>query len=165
MCSAWVSFQTCSCGVLLSAGDNAQCVWSIDECPDIPVLAYAGDTGIIGAFTTDCMTSDGRVKLGHAALGAVVVAGEEMWLLRPDQIEGNGGIQLGGRATRPTRPVGQLSDPLQVLYSVRFSRNLWGWSLLASGGAAGLVRVQRVGFEGPQVDMRRKLDAMAQSAE
>jgi hypothetical protein len=123
------------------------------------VLAYGGEAGVLGAFATDCMTSDGRVKLGHAALGAIIVDQGEIWLLRPDQIDGNGGLQLGGRASRPPRLVGQLSHMLQVLFSVRFSRNLWGWALLASGGAAGMVRIQRVDFDGPQVEVRRKLDS------
>jgi hypothetical protein len=135
------------------------CLWAVDVWEGAQVLAYTGESGVVGLATVEPISSDFRAKRPHVALGGMVVEKGEAWLLRGDQLENNGGLPIGGRTAQRAgwkQAAGAASDlPLwmvipheaQVLYSLAFSRTAapsGGSVLLASGGAAGLVRVQRV---------------------
>jgi hypothetical protein len=144
--------------LLLFPGEMPNCLWALDVWEGAAVLAYTGESGVVGMATVEPMSSDFRAKRPHVALGAMVVEKGEAWLLRHDQLENNGGLPVGGRAAQRSvwkQGAGLLEPPnwlvlpheAQVLYTLAFSRTAapsGGSVLLASGGAAGLVRVQRV---------------------
>lgn len=66
------------------------------------VAAYVCDGGLVGLVPLEPATGEARHRKSHAALSAMAVAEDQLWLLTAREIPGNGGLYhnggcLGGR--------------------------------------------------------------------
>jgi len=138
------------------SGSAANCLWSVTACEPTQAAAYVGDDGLI-ALTHMHIHANNKKRMPHAALGAIAVEGGEAWILRAQDIPGNGGLFPGGPHMRPEQLQAvsgagagaalALLDPRQALYMARFSGRYQEGAWLAVGGGAGLVRLMRVSAE------------------
>ncbi|WIA08690.1 hypothetical protein OEZ85_008115 [Tetradesmus obliquus] len=136
-------------------------IWSIAGCEVLSVVAYVSDGGLLGVLPLEPPTGENRHRKSHAALSAVAVDDDQLWLLSAREVPGNGGLYENvpswqgshkkGRASEPVPTSTVVLDPLphpdQVLHSVSFSPNYRGSVSLAYGGGAGVVRVHTVSAE------------------
>jgi hypothetical protein len=117
-----------------------------------PTAPPAGDDALIGIAPLldqpNC-----RKRGAHAALGAIAVADGRAWVLRAQDIKGNGGLYLGAsKAAKAAKPVprnaagtpGAMLDERQAVHALAFAECRGGSTWLAAGNAAGFVRLMRV---------------------
>eukprot|EP00775_Hariotina_reticulata_P006327 gene6327-6562_t len=137
-------------------------IWSVSGCEAMAVVAFVADGGLLGVMPLEPPTGESRHRKSHAAVSAVAVDGDQLWLLSAREIPGNGGLytvnpqywkESKGKknSTAADAPATVVLDPLphpdQVLYAVSFSPNYRGVVMLAYGGGAGLVRVHLLSAE------------------
>jgi len=56
------------------------------------VAAYVCDGGLLGLMPLEPATGEPRHRKSHAALSAMAVADDQLWLLTAGEIPGNGGL-------------------------------------------------------------------------
>lgn len=89
-------------------------------CAAMAVVAYVADGGLLGLMPLEPPTGENRHRKSHAALSAVAVADEQLWLLSAREIPNNGGLytnsELGGGGQGGYHETGRqlLSSPLAV---------------------------------------------------
>lgn len=64
------------------------------------VVAYVCDGGLVGLMPLEPATGEPRHRKSHAALSAMAVADEQLWLLTAREIPGNGGLYYNGEGGR-----------------------------------------------------------------
>jgi hypothetical protein len=60
------------------------------------VVAYVSDGGLLGLMPLEPATGEPRHRKSHAALSGMAVAEDQLWLLRAQEIPGNGGLYFNG---------------------------------------------------------------------
>lgn len=142
----------------LAAGLHPLSMASLSYCAPAAIVAYCGESGVLGLAQLDPLVNI-RQRRPHVALSGIAVDGNEAWVLRAEDIPGNGGLYNGSAGGTSRRGGGggsesggagacPLIDPRQTLYCVRFSPNVTsGARWVAAGGAAGLMRLHRVLFD------------------
>ncbi|KAF5836320.1 hypothetical protein DUNSADRAFT_6150 [Dunaliella salina] len=162
--------------VHFAAGHDPACMWSVDYSPITTALAYGGDDGIVALGVAECC-SDTRNKRPHVPIGGLVSDAGVLRVAGPRQLAGVPCVYGGGSAFGAVSALGgtkaqgkgnapaassALRDSVQMLHTVRWSPNTQSsptepssdgcqcttqaaW--LAYGGAAGLVRCQRLALQ------------------
>lgn len=72
-------------------------VWCMSSCAPMAVVAYVSDGGLLGLMPLEPPTGENRHRKSHAALSAVAVSEQQLWLLSAREIPGNGGLYTNGR--------------------------------------------------------------------
>lgn len=81
----------CSCCALAVSG-SCGVVWSLSASVPMSVAAYVCDGGLLGLMPLEPATGEPRHRKSHAALSAMAVADDQLWLLTAGEIPGNGGL-------------------------------------------------------------------------
>jgi hypothetical protein len=61
-------------------------------------VAYVADGGLVGLMPLEPATGEPRHRKSHAALSAMAVADDQLWLLTAREIPGNGGLYHNGES-------------------------------------------------------------------
>jgi hypothetical protein len=59
-------------------------------------VAYVADGGLVGLMPLEPATGETRHRKSHAALSAMAVADDQLWLLTAREIPANGGLYVNG---------------------------------------------------------------------
>lgn len=86
----------CVCAVSGSCGS----VWCLSGSAPMGVVAYVSDGGLLGLMPLEPPTGESRHRKSHAALSAVAVAEDQLWLLSAREIPGNGGLYTSGESSQ-----------------------------------------------------------------
>ncbi|KAF6259526.1 WD40-repeat-containing domain protein [Scenedesmus sp. NREL 46B-D3] len=73
-------------------------VWSLAGCEVLSVVAYVSDGGLLGILPMEPPTGEARHRKSHAALSAVAVDEDQLWLLSAREVPGNGGLYENSEA-------------------------------------------------------------------
>lgn len=90
--------------LLLPVSGSCGSIWSMSGSEVLSVVGYVSDGGLLGLLPMEPPTGEGRHRKHHAAVSAVAVDEDQLWLLSAREIPGNGGLyvnpNLTGKATR-----------------------------------------------------------------
>lgn len=75
-------------------------VWGLSASLDMAVVAYVSDGGLVGLMPLEPTTGEPRHRKSHAALSAMAVDDNQLWLLTANEIPGNGGLYVNGGCGR-----------------------------------------------------------------
>lgn len=71
-------------------------MWGLSASLDMAVVAYVSDGGLVGLMPLEPTTGEPRHRKSHAALSAMAVDDNQLWLLTANEIPGNGGLYVNG---------------------------------------------------------------------
>jgi hypothetical protein len=86
--------------VCLAVSGSCGSIWSVAGSEVLSLVAYVSDGGLLGILPMEPPTGEGRHRKSHAALSAVAVDDDQLWLLSAREVPGNGGLYENGEALR-----------------------------------------------------------------
>ncbi|EFN53310.1 hypothetical protein CHLNCDRAFT_136985 [Chlorella variabilis] len=125
-------------------GPNMGAVWSV------AVVAYGGEDGEVGVFPAE-YEANSRRRVPHTAVAAVRLEGGALVVKLQRELVQEHGLFSGKVVERmPNLKGARLPDEQEAVHRVAWSRHAGGaGAWLASGGAAGLVRIQWIQSKAP----------------